>query len=121
VLEAAVDDEGLWIPSTPVIAVHAPAAELWRIASVLSAPGVSAWAARRHAGAALQPEAIKLSAKQVLDVPLPIDETAWNAGAAALEAGCVLEAGRAMSHAYATSDDVFEWWVSRLPRRDGGY
>jgi hypothetical protein len=69
----------------------------------------------------LQPEAIKLSAKQVLDVPLPIDETAWDAGATALEAGCVLEAGQAMSQAYGTSDDVFAWWVSRLPRRNEGY
>jgi hypothetical protein len=98
-----------------VIAVHARPELLWRVAAVLTAPAVSAWAMHRHAGAALTPNAIKLSARQVLDIPLPIDDDAWQQGADALAAGHVLEAGEAMSEAYDTGDDVLAWWRNRLP------
>jgi predicted RNA methylase len=116
VVEAAVDVAGAWVPSTPVISVHADAADLWRIAALLTAPAVSAWAMRHHAGAALNPDAIKLSARQLLDVPLPADEEAWGEGAEALRTGKILDAGRAMSRAFGTGDEVFDWWQARLPR-----
>jgi hypothetical protein len=115
VVEAAVDSDGTWVPSTPVIAVHAAEPVLWRVASALTAPGVSAWARRRHTGAALHSDAIKLSARQVLDVPLPVDAAAWEQGAEALAAGRILDAGEAMSRAYRTADEVFTWWQGRLP------
>ena len=121
VLEAAVDLDGAWVPSTPVISVHADGADLWKIAAALTAPAVSAWALQRHAGAALHPDAIKLSARQVLEVPLPVDEPAWREGAAAMAAGRILEAGAAMTRAYGSTDDVFEWWRGRLPRAARGY
>ncbi len=121
VLEAAVDLDGAWVPSTPVISVHADGADLWKIAAALTAPAVSAWALQRHAGAALHPDAIKLSARQVLEVPLPVDEPAWREGAAAMAAGRILDAGAAMSRAYRSTDDVFEWWQGRLPRTARGY
>jgi predicted RNA methylase len=115
VVEAAVDRDGSWVPSTPVISVHAPVDHLWRVAAVLTAPGVSAWALRHYAGAALNPDSIKLSARQVLDVPLPADEAAWLEAARTLAAGRILDAGRAMSLAFGTGEDVFEWWCARLP------
>jgi hypothetical protein len=119
VIEAAVDGEGAWVPSTPVISVHTDVDHLWQVAALLSAPGVSAWALRHHAGAALNPDAIKLSARQVLDVPLPADEASWYEAATALSAGCIQDAGRAMSRAFGTGEDVFEWWRARLPARGG--
>ncbi|HEY2814198.1 MAG TPA: N-6 DNA methylase [Acidimicrobiales bacterium] len=115
VVEVAVDARGRWVPSTPVIAVQADPVQLWRVAAALSAPAVSAWAMRRHAGAALSPDAIKLSAAQVLEVPLPWDDVAWQRGADALAAGRLVEAGEAMTRAYGSGDEVFEWWRSRLP------
>jgi hypothetical protein len=115
VVEAAVDRDGRWVPSTPVISVHTGVDHLWHVAAVLTAPGVSAWALRHYGGAALNPDAIKLSARQVLDAPLPADEVAWDEGARALAAGRILEAGRAMSRAFGTGEDVFEWWSARLP------
>lgn len=109
VLEAAVDVDGRWVPSTPVIAVHPRAeSELWRVAAVLSAPAVSAWAARRFAGAGLSPKAIKLSAKQVLTIPLPARSAAWSEAADALRDGDVHAAAVAMDDAYGAT--AYEWW-----------
>jgi len=115
VLEVAVDADGSWVPSTPVIAVHAPLEWLSRVGAALLAPPVSAWVASRYTGAALASNAIKLSARQVLDVPLPSNEVEWGRGAAAFAAGDVLGAGRCMTRAYGADDEVFEWWARRLP------
>lgn len=116
VLEAAVDVDGTWVPSTPVIAVHAENDALFRVAAVLLSPPVSAWAASAYAGVALTSDAIKLSARQVLDIPLPDRVDDWGSAAAALQAGDLLDAGRWMSKAYGCDDDVFEWWARRLPQ-----
>ena len=117
VLEAAVDVDGTWVPSTPVIAVHAPPAELFRVAAVLSAPPVSAWASAAYAGVALASDAIKLSARQVVQLPLPADEGLWNDAADALRDGDLLAAGRQMTVAYGADEAVFDWWKGRLPRQ----
>ncbi len=85
VLEAAVDTEGTWWPSVPTIAVvprPGSAADLWALAAVLSAPPVSAWALGQYGGTALSGDAIKLSARQILEIPLPVDARAWSEGAA---------------------------------------
>jgi hypothetical protein len=113
VLEAAVDARGTWVPSTPVIAVHADAELLQRVAAVLLAPPVSAWAATTYGGVALASDAIKLSARQVLEIPLPADDSNWARGADAMAAGDVLEAGRLMTAAYGCGPDVTEWWANR--------
>ena len=70
VLEAVADVEGAWLPSVPVVTVrpHDPD-DLWRVLAVLLAPPVCAVAATRYAGSALNPGAIKLSAKQVAGLP----------------------------------------------------
>ena len=86
VVEAAVDDDGSWWPSVPVISVvldpdHDDDETRWLVAAALSAPPVSAWAAERSGGTALAPQALKLSARQVLEVPLPVDRDAWAEGA----------------------------------------
>ncbi|MEY2421192.1 MAG: hypothetical protein QOI95_1259 [Acidimicrobiaceae bacterium] len=113
VLEAAVDAGGTWVPSTPVIAVHASPDVLGRVAAVLLAPPVSAWAASRYAGVALASDAIKLSARQVLEIPLPARDDEWQRAAAALRAGDLLDAGRLMTEAYGCESDVFDWWANR--------
>jgi hypothetical protein len=118
VLEPAVDGAGTWVPSVPVIAVHGASGDLWRIAAVLAAPPVSAWALARFGGAALSSEAIKLSARQVLEVPVPADRRSWCAAADRLRDGGPgsLEAGAAlMTRAYGAGPDVLEWWRRRLP------
>jgi hypothetical protein len=134
VLEAAVDTGGGWWPSVPVIAVRPVAVEdpdeLWRLLAVLLAPPVSAWAWWHHAGGALSADAVKLAAREVHDVPLPVDADAWEDGARlacqvaeAAEAAepdawrAAIEAlGRTMDVAYGVDgDEVFTWWAGRLP------
>jgi hypothetical protein len=114
VVEALADPGGRFVPLTPVIAVvpHDPA-DVWRVTAALLSPEVSAWALHHHGGAALATDAIKLSARQVLAVPLPSDERAWAEAAGALEAGDVLACGAALS---GGDDEVLTWWAARLPR-----
>jgi hypothetical protein len=118
VVEAAVDRDGTWLPSTPVIAVHAAAADLWRIGAALLAPPVTAWALEAYGGTALAHDAVKLAASQVLEEPLPLDEQASRQGAALLESGApIAEVGAVMNAAYGASADVLTWWSARLAPR----
>lgn len=125
VIEAAVDADGSWVPSTPVISVH-PAAhsaacgaqrvDPWRLAAVLLAPPVTAWAVARSAGSALAPGAIKLAARDVLDIPLPAGagaNQAWDVAAAALAAGRTTDAAASMMRAYGADARVLDWWCER--------
>ena len=129
VVEVVVDEVGDMVPSTPVVAVHAPEDRLWHLAAVLVSSVVSAIAFARVAGAALSSQTIKLSAKQVLDLPLPPRGSDWDDGATAARAAAAaattderlehLEAlGRAMNLAYRVDDDtLLGWWLDRQPRR----
>ena len=123
-LEPAVDRVGDVAPATPLIAVHAEPAELDRVAAVLLAPPVLLWAWRRSFGAAMSVEAVKLAARQVGDVPLPVDDDRW-AEAAGLVAGAdggpgpgawasTVEVARLMNAAYGGSVEVFQWWLARV-------
>jgi len=127
VLEAAVDVEGDWFPSVPTIAVVADEGRLWDAAAVILAPPTTAWAMQRHVGAALSADALKVSAKQLLDAPLPVDHGAWahavahlRAASAAVEEETWRDAltrfGAEMTRAYAAPDQVLTWWLDRVPR-----
>jgi SAM-dependent methyltransferase len=115
VIEAAVDADGAWLPSVPVLTVTPRRPDdLWRIGAVLCAPAASAWAAATYLGAALTATGIKLSASQVLTLPLPpVDD--WPEAVDALRAGDVHGCARHMDAAYGT--DVYDWWRTRLTRR----
>ncbi len=131
VLEPLVDLDGRWWPSVPTIAITARSGDpgdLWAIAAVLAAPAVSAWASAQYRGTALTRDAIKLSATQVLELPLPVDDLAWADGArlAARAQRCADEAdadgwraalvdlAEAMTEAYRSGRAIQEWWVGRL-------
>lgn len=131
-LETVVDVDGSWWPSVPTISVVPRSGdpdELWRIAAVLSAPPVSAWALERFGGSALSSDALKLSSGQVLLVPLPHDDGAWADGAGAAAAAqhasaagdadgwreALVVGSDAMTRAYGASNDVRQWWLARLP------
>lgn len=113
VLEAAADPWGRFVPLTPVLSVHPhDPADVWRIAAALTAPAATAWALHHYGGTALHREAVKLSARQVLDVPLPGDLGAWEAAADALAAGDVDTCAGALAHGEA---DLLAWWRARRP------
>jgi hypothetical protein len=121
--EAVVDPTGRLLPSVPVITVTvdpARPADLWRVAAVLGAPEVAREVVRRHLGSGLNARAVRLRAADVLDLPLPADEQAWDAAAAALAAGAAApDVAGLMNAAYGLGDDpeLTAWWDSLLPRR----
>lgn len=135
VVEAAVDDEGSWWPSVPVISVvcaRVPddAEHRWLVAAALLAPPVTAWALARAGGTALGPRSIKLSARQVATVPLPSEESPWREAAAGLAAAArdggpdddaLLAAGELLTRAHGLSvargRELLAWWSARLPGR----
>jgi hypothetical protein len=128
VLEAAVDAEGLWLPVTPLITVRPrDPVMLWTMGALLCSPVLSAIGLRRHAGAGLSASAIKLSAKQVLQLPIPEDADALLAAGelfreashsparrADLLRACALQSCRA--YRVSAVDDLMDWWSPRLPR-----
>jgi hypothetical protein len=95
------------------------------------APIVSADAAARSFGTALSVRAIKVSASQLLQLPLPLDDAAWKQGARLAERllrasgrpsdPAVAEFAAAMNQAYGVGADeaagLSRWWHERWPRR----
>jgi hypothetical protein len=133
VVEAALDDDGTWWPSVPVVSVvlEPERDDPWHrllVLAALTAPPVTAWAAERSGGTALAPQALKLSARQVQEVPLPIVHERWAAGATELAlvaaAGTDAErrrhlavAGRLLTEAHdlagREAESVLRWWADR--------
>jgi SAM-dependent methyltransferase len=90
VIEAVVDERGELLPLVPLITVtlRAEAVEqgidLWMLAAAIASPVVVARAAARYYGTALSGAAIKLSARQLVEMPLPSVDAPWRESAAAL-------------------------------------
>lgn len=129
VLEPVIDRTGSLVPATPLIAVHADRHELDLVAAVLLAPPVVAWAWERWFGSAMAVDALKLAARQVAELPLPPDRTAWEEAAAVIAAGdgtapdrVAVDAARIMNRAYGGGEDVLGWWLDRagLAETHGG-
>lgn len=123
VLEAVADPDGAWLPSVPVISVVPRPGRLWHVLAVLLAPPVSVHVATRYAGTALSADALKTSARQAAELPLPVDRAAWDAAAEILsrgqEAG-LLAAAALMCRAYdVEGDEVLGWWTGRVLRAAG--
>ncbi|MEQ8769771.1 MAG: N-6 DNA methylase [Phycisphaerales bacterium] len=130
VIEVYVDEPGRLVPSLPLITVQPRSrADLWRVAVALASPVGAALALRRYAGAGLTAQAIKLSAKQALALPIPANASAWDAAADLLRRAHatdrpehppeVLESfARASIDAFgvprADAGPLFDWWAARL-------
>ena len=84
VVEVVVDEAGALLPSVPVVSVEAPVEHLWDLAAALSSPPVTAWCVERSLGSGLSADAVRLSAKLLLEVPLPTDRRAWTRATKAL-------------------------------------
>lgn len=131
VLEATADPAGTLVPVTPLLSVlpHDPA-DVWRLAVALTAPIVSRLALERHAGAGLSAGALKLSAKQLAALPLPVDQTRWDAAVQlaltlrpdqpALDqpvlAQLLLQLGLAYGQTEPDARATAAWWWARLRR-----
>jgi hypothetical protein len=124
VLEACVDEVGELLPGVPLISIvpHTQR-DLWSVAAALCSPVASAWAAARTLGAGRSAHAIKLSAREVVELPLPTDRAAWQRGARALRAGRLDAFADAMMQAYEVDDEaVRDWWTrERVGRFSRGW
>jgi hypothetical protein len=121
------------VPLTPTISVEpcADGPDVWHLAAALSAPPVAALALRSHLGAARAADALRWSARAVLEVPLPTDTERWALGAALARRVQLAEPAApsrerdleqlaaTMTAAYGLSPQhpVVEWWWARRPRR----
>jgi hypothetical protein len=129
VVEAAVDETGSWVPSVPALAVLPDWAgrsagavdELWRLAAAVVSPTATAWLWRRAPGTALHTHALKIAARDLAELPLPVDHTAWDEAATALRAyaGTPTPATfddfvTAAAAAYRASTALVSWWRSRF-------
>ncbi|MEM9561066.1 MAG: N-6 DNA methylase [Actinomycetota bacterium] len=127
ILEPAVDRRGRLVPATPLLALDADPDDLDRVAAILLAPPVVAWAWQRWFGTALSVDALKLAARQVPELPLPPDVAAWDDAAAAVAAaeaappgerpGEVDRVASVMNAAYGAGPEVLGWWRNRRSRR----
>lgn len=145
VVEAAVDVDGRWVPSVPAIAVLPQCPDdLWLLAAALLSPAATVWLSRRTPGVALARGALKVSAGDLAELPLPVDDDAWQAAAAALrryagipaaDAAAPVGAGlpdvpggrrealdtfaEAAAAAYASTPAVVAWWRERIDATRG--
>ena len=128
ILEVLPDPEGILVPSTPTISVECDEEDIWKITAALSAPAVSASSFSITAGSALSSDTIKLSARQINEIPLPEDVLAWESAAYFAERAFKAETEKEwkisltqmaekMGEAYKeTNESLLKWWVGRVPR-----
>jgi hypothetical protein len=130
VLEVWVDDSAELVPSIPLLTVTPkPGSDIWLVAAAVASPVSAAVALCKYAGAALNADAIKLSASQLSRLPLPAEHARWQEGAQYLRVAhaarapaervqALLKFGDALSRAYGLRDSdaarVFQWWKERL-------
>ena len=121
VIESVADPQGLLMPSTPVIRVvpHDPD-DVWRLAVSLHAPQASALALHRHFGAGRAPSTLRLRAADIAALPLAPRGEALDKAVEALQTltrDTLVTGTRACAQAWGPlSDDLLDWWTSRLPR-----
>lgn len=127
ILEPLIDWDGTLVPMTPLIAVHADQGNLAMVAAVLLAPPVVAWAWERWFGTAMAVDALKLAAKQVVDLPLPPDQLLWEKAAKSIADASLLDepedhgnrskliddVAMLMTEAYGADESVYRWWKQR--------
>ncbi len=124
--EPAIDWDGSLVPLTPVVSVEPyDARHVDRVAAVLLAPPVAAWAAQRRGGTGLSREALRLSATDVESIPLPTELNPWSEAAALILDGRsdssdpiarVLRVADLMTEAYQADEAVLRWWRQRFER-----
>jgi hypothetical protein len=126
VVEAVVDDAGEWLPCTPVLSVLPHESDRrWPLLAALLSPPVSSWALHTSGGSGLSVGAIKLSARQLRSVPLPVDAVAWTEATAAVRDGDLDGAAVASCAAYdVDASALLAWWrplISPGVRKSSSY
>ena len=132
VIEVVIDEAGECLPVTPVITLtpqgewgKCDSERLGKIAAAVASPVACLWAVAHFGGAGLSIDAIKLSASQVRQIPLPIDEGLWLSAANCLamahklefRENCLVNFGKMMVDAYGLCEEdaaeTLAWWLER--------
>ena len=124
VMECFDDADGRFLPITPLVCVtpHSDVSTTL-IAAALSSPVMSALALVRFGCGALHADSIKLSASQLLTLPMPDNIDAWRHATTLFrdfqsDVGTASRFGDAICDAYALprdcARDLMPWWLSRL-------
>lgn len=115
--EAAVDEDGRWVASTPAVVLLADPGRLWELAAVVCSPVGTVAALAAGVGTARTLTALKHGVTSVSSLPLPVDDDAWRAGAAALGVRDRAGFADAMAAAYDLVDHrpLAHWWADRVP------
>lgn len=133
IIEGVVDPTGTLLGTTPVLSVYPTRWSIWRTAAILLSPVASAWAIQAYRGSGQSLDVIKLSAKQLLTLPLPEANVRTEADLAEAERACVIAhttAGRrranalltmakATTRAYSAPDELVPWWRRRVRELSG--
>ena len=127
VIEVLPDEEGVLLPSVPVISVFPSEITLWHAAALLSSPVLTAWSAAHYLGASLSTSAIKLSAKQIQELPMPQPSEAWDDAAVHARSAFrshssedrirhLQSLGASMCAAFEIekTEELLDWWSARL-------
>ncbi|RMH81210.1 MAG: hypothetical protein D6683_04555, partial [Actinomyces sp.] len=79
VVEAAVDADGCWVPSTPVVSIepHPGGPDPWMVAAAVASPASAARVVRAAAGTGLSPGSIRVNRGAVAALPAPLDSPRW--------------------------------------------
>lgn len=124
VVELAVDADGCWVASVPtVVVVPHDVDDLWLLAAAMASPSATAWLARRAPGVALTRHALKVSARDLSALPLPVDRPAWDEAAGHMRSYVTDPSDASFeayvdcaTAAYAAPASLVDWWRSRLRR-----
>lgn len=129
VIECFVDVDGSYLPGVPLVSVRCSADDIWKVGAALSAPPVSLWAVGKYLGGGLSSDVLRLTAKDLIALPLPIIDSKWIEGSILFReahltmnddkrVSLLSEMGAIMCEAYGVSDQaILRWWIGRLPRR----
>jgi hypothetical protein len=122
VTEAVADHDGGWLPGIPAIAVlPGDPADVDRIAALVCAPPVAAWAVRLASGTGMSSNSIRVSSSLLLDIPLPRDQALWEEAARTLAGGDLRAFGPIATEMFRlppdTTDHVLTWWSASRRRR----
>lgn len=136
VLEAVADPDGSFVPCTPTVSVepeaepdgHGPPLTVAELLVVVLGPPASAWVHARSPATGLSDDTVRVSARVLATLPLPVDAGAWAEAVVVLAArrGAALAAdeaslafGELMGRAHGLdrrrAARLAAWWWPRLP------
>lgn len=126
-IEAVVDVDGTWLPSTPVATLVPDPGLHWHVLAVLLSPVATAWALLHHRGGGLSSRTLRLPPSALRALPVPAGGQAWSVAAATVEAASaatadgerrrlLVTAARSMCEAYGVEGAAMTaWWAAQLP------